>query len=83
MPVQFDEQNYAQTSYSGFDQPKGLSGKLINWGIAKDQRSANMVLMIVFVIVLVITLGVIIFSNSSEPDINYPPPETVGTEVLF
>ncbi len=62
MPVQFDEQNYGQAQYGGFDEPTGIPGKLINWGIAKDKRSANMILSISVVIFILIAIFVF-FAN--------------------
>ncbi len=69
MPVQFDEQNYGQTQYGGFDEPKGISGWLISKGIAKDQRGVNMVLIIVFVLATIVTLAVIIFGRENNTQI--------------
>jgi len=66
MPVQFDEQNFAQMQNSNFGQPKGLSAKLINWGIAKDQKSANVVLVISLLLFTILTVIVLISNNSSS-----------------
>jgi len=70
MPVQFDEQNFSQMQNSNFGQPKGISAKLINWGIAKDQKSANVVLIVVLILALVLTLFLIFSTGSSKNDFN-------------
>jgi len=73
MPVQFDEQNFAQMQNSTFGQPKGLSAKLINWGIAKDQKSANVVLIVVLVVTLVLTLFLMFSGGDSVVTIDDIP----------
>ena len=58
MSVPFEENPIArQMQYSTITEaPKGISGKLIAWGIAKDEKSANITLLIVFVVLLIITI---------------------------
>jgi len=63
MPVKFDEQNFMRNTT--FDQPKGLSGKLIGWGVAKDQKSANVILTIVLALVVILT-GFVMFSGGGS-----------------
>ena len=56
MSVQFNENNFAQTpQYGGSDETAGIPGKLISWGVAKDTKSANIILLSTFVILVIIT----------------------------
>ncbi len=58
MSVEFEEQNIArQLQYTTFNkETKGIQGKLISWGIVKDEKSANKVLLGIVVILSVIMI---------------------------
>lgn len=61
--VQFDDQY--QHTYS--TRPKGLEGLMISWGLAKDKKGAQVVLLIVAVIAVIIAFGApMIFSNNQN-----------------
>jgi hypothetical protein len=56
--MQFEEdQQFSRNMYD--TTPKGLSGWLINKGIVKDMKSANIVLLVSSVIFVVATIAVI------------------------
>jgi len=76
MSVQFEEQNIArQLQYTTFgEKPKGISGKLISWGVAKDEKSANKVLIGV-VIVLAFIIILFLFQLRDEQTIVELTPE--------
>lgn len=73
--VQFDDQY--QHTYS--TKSKGLEGLIISWGLAKDKKGAQMVLLIIAGIAIVIAFGApIIFSNNQ----NQIPQEQVENDPL-
>ncbi len=68
MSVDFNEQNYTQSQYGNFDEnPKGMTGKLITWGIAKNQKTAQMILA-GLVVVLVMTTIFVLVGNREQID---------------
>jgi len=78
MSVEFEEQNIArQLQYTTFgEKPKGISGKLISWGVAKDEKSANKVLMGIFITLLIVIILFLSFSfnNGDLPAPEFQPP---------
>lgn len=63
--VQFEDQQQYRT-VSG---PKGLEGMVIKWGLAKDRKSAQLVLIIIGVAAVVIAFGVsVLFGSERGPN---------------
>ncbi|PIP86891.1 hypothetical protein COW81_03205 [Candidatus Campbellbacteria bacterium CG22_combo_CG10-13_8_21_14_all_36_13] len=65
MSVQFEQPKYTP-QYSFDKPPTGFVGLLIKWGVAKDKRGAQKILLIVLCITVLITFFVI-FSDSGQP----------------
>lgn len=56
MSVEFNEPQYAARTVSS--RTSGIAGLVIKMGLAKDQKSANAVLIIVIVLCVLITVAV-------------------------
>lgn len=64
--VQFDEEQ-ALTRYAAAPQKRGgIIGMLISRGIAKDERTAQLILLVV-IAVCVIIMGFVLFSGGGKP----------------
>ncbi len=72
MSVEFEEQNLAkQLQYTTFgDTPKGIQGKLISWGIVRDEKSANKVLF--GLTILFIILAIVFFASKGSVKVEPP-----------
>ena len=56
MPVEFNEPEYAARAVPG--RTSGIAGLVIRMGLAKDQKSANTVLIVTIVLCLLVMLAV-------------------------
>ena len=65
--VQFQDQN---TTYT-VAKKKGLSSMVIKWGLAKDEKGAQMVLLIIAVVAILIG-GFFMFSGNGAPGDGQP-----------
>ena len=69
--IQFEEDQ--DINYNGYRQEsRGLVGLIIKLKLAKDEQSANKVLMIIG-IVAVILMIIVIYSSSTSKDDNFDP----------
>lgn len=66
MNVQFDEEQFTTPTYGFDEEPKGMSGLLMRWGIAKDQSGANIILLILAVVFVILTIFVFAFSGGGS-----------------
>ena len=62
--VQFDEEQWSRPSVVGNNEPRGLIGFVIKKGLAKDERQANVILIIFLITIIVITTFLFSFSGS-------------------
>lgn len=65
--VQFDEEQYSQTSFK-VPKPSKMAGFLIRVGLAKDEKSANVILIGVIVVMAIIFFISISGGNSSSTE---------------
>lgn len=63
--VQFDDQDAVRT-YS--TKPKGIEGLVISWGLVKDRKSAQMLLLVVAGVAVVVALF-FMFSGGASNDV--------------
>ena len=79
-----EEQAYGRTVAR---TPRGLFALVIGWGLAKDEKSATTVLLILFGITLILAVGVIVLASPSKQAVSpekyadparvtIPPPRT-------
>lgn len=83
--MSFDEDTNSLRNSSYLDKKRGfVSSFVIKLGLAKDDKGANNVLLVVIVLLILITFAVFIFSpGTQEPshDINILPDESVGVHI--
>ena len=70
--VQFDGEQWSRAPIGGNDKPKGLIGFVIKNGLAKDERQANIILIIFLVVAVAITIFIFFFSISHTNKQNIP-----------
>lgn len=82
MSVQFDENStLQQVQYATLNQaPKGITGRLISWGVAKDKKGANMVLLIAFGILLIISIIFFAQLGGNDVVVDITPEERLELE---
>ena len=71
--VQFQDKNNTYT----VAKKKGLSSMIIKWGLAKDEKGAQVVLLIIAVVAILVG-GFFMFTGSSAPT-GAPAPLSDGT----
>ncbi|MBU6320965.1 MAG: hypothetical protein KGI78_00695 [Patescibacteria group bacterium] len=74
--MQFEEPSYGAPVVDA--GPKGLAGLLIRWGVAKDERQAQVALLVILVVALIGAASLFLFggaAGSSRP----PVPNIDGT----
>lgn len=74
MDVQFNEPEYSARPKAQERKPSFLTSLVIRAGLAKDERSARPVLLIVLAVLVVATLAMLVFTLIPAPMDAFPDP---------
>jgi len=78
MAVEFDDQIQSRV----IPKARGLSARVISWGLAKNEKEAQIVLLGIAIVAALIAVFFMFSNGSSSGDANFvvSPNETVGSE---
>ncbi len=72
--ISFNEPKYSSATRT--KGPTGLMGLAIRSGLARDERSAQIVLLVVAALFFAAAIGVYLMQNTSDAGTNIPDPNT-------